>query len=70
MKDTLPWILILCSCGGVQQTPSAADQASIAAEQAEQTLCVEQNKTQVDIDACRAKIKAKYNIIFGDGGGT
>jgi hypothetical protein len=62
-----PIVLLALSACAKAQTPTLIDQTNIAKEQAEATLCVESGKTREEIDACRAKVKAKYNAIFDAG---
>jgi hypothetical protein len=53
------------ACGAFQGTPSAADEATVAAYQAEQLACVDSAETRGDADACRARVRARFGRLDG-----
>lgn len=61
-------ILTLFTCACNASTPTPAQQAAVAAETLEDTACVTNAEAgtgkaalQAEIDACRAKVRAKWH---------
>lgn len=55
-------VVLLVGCAS---TPTAAQQADVAAYQAEQLVCVDAYSTRSEIDACRDKVKANHGRMDG-----